>query len=117
MTQNRLFTQDWYEAKGRLDIAEPHDVGHWTSIDGLVKQIAYIESIEPDQNPPVKNNRWLIIHGHSSTIYVSDGAKEQFQYESKTRKAVGVYDNGKVTLFDDAEDKHFSLLGEERLVE
>ena len=99
MTKNRLYTNVWYTAE-RLSGSGGLCLYDESCIDIVKMQIDEAEKNAIEQGyPPTK---WQIVRNRSNTIYTSDwnGDNERFLFQSTTREAVGLYDNGKITFYD-----------------
>lgn len=103
MNENRLTTSTWYEAKS---INDTHGLGwNMESVEKLKEMIDYEEDKAKRQG--YHGEKWLVVQGRMNKIFTRTlGAaddEERFSCEYTVRKAIGVYENGEITLFEENE--------------
>ena len=99
--QNRLHTSEWYTVE-HLSGSGGLSLYDQSCIEIVKQQIDESEkrAIEQGYAP----TKWQIVRNRSNTLYTSDmnGANERFVFQSMTREAIGLYDGGKITFYDES---------------
>jgi hypothetical protein len=99
MEHKRLITSEWYTVE-HLSGSGGLSLYDQSCIEIVKYQIDESEkdAIEQGYSP----TKWQIIRNRSNTVYTEDfnGQNRRFLFQSTTREAIGLYDNGTITFYD-----------------